>query len=104
MASILNITDRLKKEQKQIQIGDEILTVNTAFEAMVEMEAIERTNISDTAKMVKILKILLGDDYVKIEKMKLDVEDVKVVFIAIMALVNACTYEEMEERFRQIEQ
>ena len=104
MASVLNITDRLKNEQKKIQIGDELLTVNTAFDAMVEIEAIERTDASDAEKMIKTLKILLGDDYKKLQAMKLDVQNMKVVFIAIMATVNACTYEEMEARFQSIEQ
>ena len=104
MASVLNITDRLKNEQKKIQIGDELLTVNTAFDAMVEIEAIERTDASDAEKMIKTLKILLGDDYKKLQVMKLDVQNMKVVFIAIMATVNACTYEEMEARFQSIEQ
>ena len=105
MASVLNITDRLKKEKKQIQIGDEVLTVNTAFEAMVEIEAIERRkDVSDTEKMLKTLQILLGDDYAKLQAFQLDVHDMKTVFIAIMATVNACTFEEMEARFQQIEQ
>lgn len=104
MATVLNITDRLKKEVKQIQIGDEVLTVNTAFEAMVELEANQRMKIDDTEKMEKNLLLLLGEDYQKLKEMKLDLEDMKVVFIAIMATVNACTYEEMEERFRTIEQ
>ena len=104
MASVLNITDRLKNEQKKIQIGDELLTVNTAFDAMVEIEAIERTDASDAEKMIKTLKILLGDDYKKLQAMKLDVQNMEVVFIAIMATVNACTYEEMEARFQSIEQ
>lgn len=104
MANVMNITGRLKKEQKQIQIGDEILNVNCAFEAMVEIEAIERTEVSDTEKMLKTLQILLDDDYNKLKAMKLDVADMKVVFIAIMATVNACTYEEMEARFLSAEQ
>jgi hypothetical protein len=104
MASVLNITDRLKKETKQIQIGEDVLTINTAFEAMVEIEAIERTEISDSEKMLKTLEILLGKDYKKLKDMQLDVADMKVVFIAIMATVNACTYEEMESRFQAIEQ
>lgn len=102
MATILNITDRLKNEKKQIEIGDKILTVNTAFDSMVEIEATNRSQITDTEKMQKTLKILLGDDYKVLEAMKLDVADMKVVFTAIMALVNACTYEEMESRFQEI--
>jgi hypothetical protein len=104
MASVLNITDRLKKEKKQIQIGDELFTVNTAFEAMVEIEAIERTEISDTDKMLKTLQILLGDDYAKLKALQLDVQDMKTVFIALMASVQAVPYEEMAARFHTIEQ
>lgn len=105
MASVLNITDRLKKEVKQIQIGEELLTVNTAFESMVEIEALERRkDVSDTEKMLKTLEILLDDDYAKLKAMQLDVHNMKIVFIAIMATVNACTFEEMEARFRDIEQ
>ena len=103
MASVLNITGRLKKETKQIQIGDDVLTVNTAFETMIEIEAIERTGIGDSEKMLKILELLLGNDYAKLKAMQLDVADMKVVFIAIMATVNACTYEEMEARFQAIQ-
>ena len=104
MASILNITDRLKKQVKQIEIGDVTLTVNTSFDAMIEIEALDRSSISDVEKMQKSLKVLLGEDYDKLAGMKLDVEDMKVVFTAIMALTNGCTYEEMEERFHLLEQ
>lgn len=103
MATILNITDRLKNDKKQIAIGDKVLTVNTAFDSMVEIEAINRSEIADTEKMQKTLKILLEDDYKTLETLKLDVGDMKVVFTAIMALVNACTYEEMEARFQELE-
>ena len=104
MATILNITDRLKNDKKQIEIGDKILTVNTSFDSMIEIEAINRSQLADAEKMQKTLKILLDSDYTILEAMKLDINDMKIVFTAIMALVNACTYEEMEARFQAIEQ
>lgn len=105
MATVLNITDRLKNDKKQIAIGDKILTVDTSFDNMVEVEALNRSKeISDTEKMKQTFRKLLGDDgYALIEAMKLDIDDTKVVFTAIMALVNACTYEEMEARFQNIQ-
>ena len=105
MANVMNITDRLKHEKKQIQIGEELLTVNTAFEAMVKIESIERRkDISDTEKMVMTLQILLGDDYAKLQAFNFDVQDMKTVFTAIMAVVQAVPFEEMEARFQAIEQ
>lgn len=104
MASCLNITDRLKKETKQIQIGDDVFTVNTAFESMVEIEALERNDKVDfLEKMIQTLKILLPE-YDKLKALKLSVEDTIVVFTAVMAVVNACTYEEMEARFQELKQ
>lgn len=101
MASLINITDRIKKQVRQIQVGDEVLTVNTAFEKMVEIEALERRkDMADTEKMLKIMEILLGKDYKKVKDLELDIDGVKVLFTAIMATVNNCTYEEMESRFQ----
>lgn len=100
MATILNITDRIKNEKKSIQIGDTVLGINTSFDTIIEMQALDETGKSEIEKMQSILELLLGEDYQKLRGMKLSMENIKVVFTAIMAVVNACTYDEMEARFQ----
>lgn len=105
MATIINITQKIKQEPKFIKIGEATYQVNDSKNNMIEAMGLMSNADGDVKAMDLAVKKLLGAKaFAEIEKLNLTFDSYKVVFIGIMAAVNELTYEEAEARFRKQEQ
>jgi len=100
MATIIDISNKIKNEQKFIKLGDKNYKVDDSKNTVIR--ALDLINKEDgVSSQDKALELLLGKTaHKEIEAMNLNLEDYKVVFIAVMACINGDTYEKTEERFR----
>ncbi len=103
MATVLDITGKLKNEEKSIKLGDRVFPVDDTKNTMMEVMALfEQSHSNDIAAIDEVIKKLLGEKAgAEIDKMNLRFEDYKVIFIALMACVSNETYEEAESRFQK---
>lgn len=97
----LDISSKLGHEKQEITIAEgKTYEVDCSAETMLKAQDIFKKDDS-LEGLFTTIKLLLG---VKAEKdiraMKLTVNGVKTVIIAIMAQVNEVSYEEMEKRFQ----
>lgn len=97
----LDISSKLGHEKQEITIAEgKTYEVDCSAETMLKAQDIFKKDDS-LEGLFTAIKLLLG---VKAEKdiraMKLTVNELKTVIIAIMAQVNEITYEEMEKRFQ----
>ncbi len=102
MATVLDITSKLKQEEKFLKIGDVQLRVddskNTVISALAELESDKAR--SDVENTDLALAWLLGEEgKKKLDEMALNLSDYKEVFTAVMSLVSDVSLEEMEQRF-----
>lgn len=103
MATVLDITGKLKNEEKSIKLGDHVFRVDDTKNTMMEVMALfEQSQSNDIAAIDAVIEKLLGKKAsAEIDKMNLRFEDYKVIFIALMACVSNETYEEAESRFQK---
>lgn len=97
----LDISSKLGHEKQEITIAEgKTYEVDCSAETMLKAQDIFKKDDS-LEGLFTAIKLLLG---VKAEKdiraMKLTVNGLKTVIIAIMAQVNEISYEEMEKRFQ----
>ncbi len=97
----LDISSKLGHEKQEITIAEgKTYEVDCSAETMLKAQDIFKKDDS-LEGLFTAIKLLLG---VKAEKdiraMKLTVNGLKTVIIAIMAQVNEVSYEEMEKRFQ----
>lgn len=97
----LDISSKLDHEKQEITIAEgKTYEVDCSAETMLKAQDIFKKDDS-LEGLFTAIKLLLG---VKAEKdiraMKLTVNGLKTVIIAIMAQVNEVSYEEMEKRFQ----
>lgn len=101
MATLIDITGKLKYEQKFIKLGDKSYKVDDSKNTVTKVMALFNGGGSELEQMEKALSLLLGKEAFKdIEAMNLSMEDYKVPFIAVMACVTGKTYEQAEADFR----
>ena len=105
MATVLDITSKLQKEEKVLKIGEQEFHIDdTKTAVMKATAAIESTEEGGTAgfsAIDKALEFLIGKEGVeKLDCMKLNFKGYQSVFIAVMSLVSGTSYEEAEQRFQ----
>ena len=97
----LDISSKLGHEKQEITIAEgKTYEVDCSAETMLKAQDIFKKDDS-LEGLFTAIKLLLGAKAEKdIRAMKLTVNGLKTVIIAIMAQVNEITYEEMEKRFQ----
>lgn len=101
MANI-DISSKLGKEKQTIKLAEgKVFEVDTSADTYVIIqEKIEKENFS-ISSMYEMIKTLMGEQALKeIKDMKLTVNGLKNVVIAISAIVGEVEFEEMEKRFQ----
>ena len=100
MAKMINITDRMSKEQLILVYGDKQYVVNDGMGAVLKFEELVTKGTSES--FVEAIKVSLGDKAAKeLNIMSLTIENFKVLSIAILALMQGITYEEADARFQE---
>jgi len=104
MANVINITDKLKRTDKYIELEGTEYKVdgskNAFIEALAMMDTLSAEN--DFTQIDKIFERLCGKEFGEaVEALNLDIEDTKTVLIAVLAAAQGISYEEAEERFRK---
>lgn len=98
----IDISSKLGKEKKTIKLAEgKVFEIDdSADNYLLVQETIKDKEFSiDT--MYKMIEMLIGATALKeIKAMKLTVNGLEKIIIAISALVNEVTYEEMEKRFQ----
>lgn len=97
----LDISSKLGHEKQEITIAEgKTYEVDCSAETMLKAQDIFKKDDS-LEGLFTAIKLLLGSKAEKdIRAMKLTVNGLKTVIIAIMAQVNEVSYEEMEKRFQ----
>ena len=97
----LDISSKLGHEKQEITIAEgKTYEVDCSAETMLKAQDIFKKDDS-LEGLFTAIKLLLGAKAEKdIIAMKLTVNELKTVIIAIMAQVNEISYEEMEKRFQ----
>lgn len=97
----LNISSKLSHEPQTITIAEgKTYEVDCGAETMLKAQDIFKKDDS-LEGLFTAIKLLIGEKAEKdIREMKLTVNGLKTVIIAIMAQVNEISFEEMEKRFQ----
>lgn len=97
----LDISSKLGHEKQEITIAEgKTYEVDCAAETMLKVQDIFKKDDS-LEGLFTAIKLLIGTKAEKeIREMKLTVNELKTVIVAIMAQVNEVSYEEMEKRFQ----
>lgn len=97
----LDISSKLGHEKQEITIAEgKTYEVDCSAETMLKAQDIFKKDES-LEGLFSAIKLLIGVKAEKdIREMKLTVNELKTVIIAIMAQVNEVSYEEMEKRFQ----
>lgn len=97
----LDISSKLGHEKQEITIAEgKTYEVDCSAETMLKAQDIFKKDDS-LEGLFTAIKLLIGAKAEKeIREMKLTVNGLKTVIIAIMAQVNEISYEEMEKRFQ----
>lgn len=101
MANI-DISSKLGKEKQTIKLAEgKVFEVDTSADTyLIIQEKIGKEDFS-ISSMYEIIEILMGKEALQeIKNMKLTVNGLKEVVIAISAIVSEVEFEEMEKRFQ----
>ena len=101
MATLIDITSKIKNEAKFIKYGEKTYKVDDRKNTILEVHAILNANKEATiATIDEVMVKLVGKEAVK-DFAGLNYEDYLVPFFAAMACVQGKSYEETEATFRQ---
>lgn len=101
MAKVVDITSKLKTEEKFLKIGDKTYKVDDSKNAVIQATAKLGDNMAPE-QLDEAITILIGEDALKeIEAGGISFSAYQTLFLAIMAVVNEITVEEAEARFRK---
>lgn len=97
----LDISSKLSHESQTITLAEgKTYEVDCGAETMLKAQDMFKKDDSLDG-LFDAIELLLGEEALKeIKGMKVKVNDLKVIIIAIMAQVNEISYEEMEKRFQ----
>lgn len=101
MATVIDITNKIKNEEKFIAYNGKTYKVDDRKNTIVQMYAVlDSTDGANLAMIEKVMELLLGKEAVK-DFNGLNYEDYLVPFFAAMACVQNKSYEEVEASFRK---
>lgn len=101
--SVIDISSKLGKEKQTIKIAEgKVFEVdNSADTYLIVQEKLKNQDFS-ISSMYEMIEVLMGKEALKeIKDMKLTIDGLTAVVIAISAIVNEEPYEEMEKRFQE---
>lgn len=103
MATVIDITGKLRREKKYIRIGETDYPVDDSKNTVTEVMALlEDKETTETEKMDIAMAHILGEEACgEVAAMNLNLTDYQAVFIGTMAAVTGKTYEETEQSFRR---
>ena len=99
----IDISSKIGNEKPTIKVAEgKVYEVdNSADKYLVVQEKIKNQDFSISV-MYEMIEMLMGKDALKeIKGMKLSVNGLKAVVIALSATIDEVSYEEMEKRFQQ---
>lgn len=100
MAKIIDITDKIKNEKKQVKFFEKVYDVDDSKNTVTEAMAVfEDENMNDRNRVDAVMSLLIGEEAVN-DFSKLPYEDYRVAFFAVMALATGQSYEDTENSFR----
>jgi hypothetical protein len=103
MATLIDITDKIKNETKFIKYGDKTYKVDDRKNTIIKVYSIiDQAAGADVQMIEQVMKELLGKEAAK-DFDGLSFEDYMVPFFAVMACVQSKSYEEVEASFRKAE-
>lgn len=103
MATLIDITDKIKNETKFIKYGDKTYKVDDRKNTIIKVYSIiDQAAGADVQMIEQVMKELLGKEAAK-DFDGLSFEDYMVPFFAVMACVQGKSYEEVEASFRKTE-
>lgn len=101
MATVIDITGKIKNEEKFIVYNGKSYKVDDRKNTVIEVYSIIGASNNDNIEMIdKVMEKLLGKDALK-DFAGLNYEDYLVPFFAVLACVQGKTYEEIEDSFRK---
>ena len=101
MATVIDITSKIKNEEKFIVYNGKNFKVDHRKNTIIEVYSIIDKADGGSIEMIdKVMRLLLGKDAVK-EFDGLNYEDYLVPFFASLACVQGKSYDEIEASFRQ---
>ncbi|MBQ0037756.1 MAG: hypothetical protein KBS74_03695 [Clostridiales bacterium] len=102
MATVINITNKIKNEEKFLVVGENKYRVDDRKNTVTEVMALfDDASKGDFERMDEALRLLIGGEaFAEVEEMNLPLTDYQAIFIGAMACVNGKTYEETEATFR----
>lgn len=101
MATVIDITNKIKNEEKFIAYNGKTYKVDDRKNTIVQMYAVlDSTDGANLEMIEKVMELLLGKEAVK-DFNGLNYEDYLVPFFAAMACVQNKSYEEVEASFRK---
>lgn len=101
MATVIDITNKIKNEEKFIAYNGKTYKVDDRKNTIVQMYAVlDNTDGANLEMIEKVMELLLGKEAVK-DFNGLNYEDYLVPFFAAMACVQNKSYEEVEASFRK---
>ena len=100
--SVIDISSKLGKEKQTIKIAEgKVFEVDNSADTYLIVQEKLKNQDSSIASMYEMIEVLMGKEALKeIKDMKLTIDGLTAVVIAISAIVNEVPYEEMEKRFQ----
>lgn len=102
MANVINISNKLNNEPVFIALGEgKQYKVNNNYKTLMKATALfEGENVNEADAMMKSIELILGKT-ARAEVEEMTIDNVRVVFTAVMAAVQGIPYEEIEARFQE---
>lgn len=103
MATLIDITSKIKNEQKFIKYGDKTYKVDDRKNTIIKVYSlIDQAGDNNIQMIDQVMRELLGKEAAK-DFDGLSFEDYMVPFFAAMACIQGKSYEEVEASFRKAE-
>lgn len=99
MATVIDITGKIKNEEKFIVWNSKNYKVDDRKNTILQVYALLNENEMGVETIDKVMSLILGDEAVK-DFDNLAYQDYLVPFFAAMACIQNKTYEEIEATFR----
>ena len=102
MANVINIANKLNNEPVFIVLGEgKQYKVNNNYKTLMKASALfEGENVNEADAMMQSIELILGKD-ARNEIEEMSIENIRVVFTAVMASVQGLQYEDVEARFQE---
>lgn len=101
MANVINIANKLNNEPVYIALGEnKQYKVNNNYKTLMKASALfEGEGVNEADAMMKSIELILGKS-ARAEVEDMSIENVRVIFTAVMAAVQGLKYEDVEARFQ----